>query len=158
MMIQNRYARRSTGTMPRPENISHILSRRTDKIIKARNRRFYYGACAVASMAVFGLSFMNFTENLDRIISYWMSSSPYDGTIDAATRNWDYWMFIISAVCLLVFGVSLALWKKYHKKYKDQEKAILEIIDAKCCNCHSSCTCKDDYIRYMEKEEFIDLL
>ena len=144
--------------MPRPLTLSYALDKKTDKLLKAYHKKAADLAVMIPAGILAALLWSYFIGNMDRYLDSWVPlfAGGSIGSAPVSPLEAVYFRFLF--LITVIFGCMYALWSKHNEKYKKYKKEVLEILEADPCEHRSPCSCKDDYCRWIEKEEGIDLL
>ena len=144
--------------MPRPRTLSYALNKKTDKLLKVYRQKATDLAVMIPVGLAAALLWGYFLGNMDYYMESWfslhtaaLSRVPLPSWLEAA-----YFRILLTTTA--IFGCMYAFWNKHNEKYKKYKKEILKILEVDPCEHRSACTCKDDYCRWLEKEEGVDLL
>ena len=139
--------------MPRPTTLSYALNKKTDKLLKAHRKKGADLAVMIPVGIVAALLWSYFLGNMNRYLDSWISLYATNASGSALISPLEATYFKFLFITTVIFGCMYALWSKHNEKYKKYKKEVLEILEVDPCEHRSPCSCKDDYCRWIEKEE-----
>lgn len=151
------------------KNLTLSMNNKTDKIIKLKkfldtSNRILLVLLLI--LLVFLLLFEKLNINLDHYLNY-LSSIKGIGSIlklmgynivNNIFTSKDIIIYNILNILVVFICISTYITTKLYKKYDSLRKNIIKLIDIEFCKHDQDCTCKDDYIREMNKKHKIDLV
>lgn len=136
--------------------LSYTVKKKSKKIIELNNkvenmeRKNSLTLIICTSLLFYVIIFWN------RYISY--ATDLFNGNdIQVSFLQIDVIMLILLAVALFIQSYIYNQLKGVKKKYNQLRESLIETIDSGLCNCNNTCSCKDNYIKWMENKG-IDLI
>ncbi|MDV3427373.1 MAG: hypothetical protein LIR50_09890 [Bacillota bacterium] len=136
--------------------LSYTVQKKTDTILKLKDkmdkkrRSFKLPAKISCLLGIYVFIYNN------RYTSY--AAAIFENKkIDSAVIKFDFIILIILAAAIFIFYKLFIEFKKDKDKYEELRKDLIKTISNEFCTCKNTCTCKDDYIKYMEQKG-IDLI
>jgi len=143
--------------MPRPTTLSYAMNKKTDKLLKASRDKESSLLILLPVGLITALLWSYFVSNLNRYLDGWIKSFTYDNIALSLTIP-DKICFMLLLPASFVFGIVYVTWNKRDEKFKKYKKEVLDILEVDVCEHRSPCSCKDEYCKWIEEEEKVDLL
>lgn len=143
--------------MPRPVTLSYAMNKKTDKLLKASREKEKSILILLPVGLVTALLWSYIVGNLNRYIDGWIGSFAYENIAPSLTVP-DKICFLSLLPVTFAFGMIYVIWNKRDEKFKKYKKEVLDILEVDFCEHRSPCSCKDEYCKWIEDEEKVDLL
>lgn len=151
------------------KNLTLSMNIKTDKIIKLKKFLDRFNRILLVlllSLFVFLLLFETLNIDFNNYLNY-LSSIKIIGpifnlmgfnTVNNIFTSKDIIIYNVINILLVCICISTYITTKLYKKYDSLRKNIIKLIDIEFCKHSQDCSCKNDYIREMQRKHNIDLV
>lgn len=144
------------------DDLTLTMKRKTDKIKKYKRDLIILSQRTKKAYALTSVLILIFIWNIDSYIDY--STSVFNNTFTfnnyvpvISLNNFEIFIVIALIISSLYIYSLLSQRKKLNDKYEKLRIDIINSLDNEFCHHNQPCSCKDDYIKYMDKHN-IDII